>query len=145
MVKALGLMSKKKVTIEPWRKRKIQGDIKILRRDVNILERKPRGQLKNERKYIELDRRYKIARKGLNVVLEQLKQRPTTKTAKIKKEDQRIAQYRQNRMLRTDQKKFFQELNGDFWQEGLILDAKESKNFWETFGVWRSTRLMQND
>ena len=100
--KSLGLKSKKKERTEPWWKRRIQGDIKILRRDVNILERKARGQLKNERKYKELDRRYKIARKGLDVVLEELKQRLTAKTAKIKKYDQRIAQYRQNRMFRTD-------------------------------------------
>ena len=136
VAKALGLKSKKKVRTEPWWKRRIQGDIKILRRDVNILERKARGQLKNERKYKELDRRYKIARKGLDVVLEELKQRLTAKTAKIKKYDQRIAQYRQNRMFRTDQKKFYQELNGDFWQKGLITDAEESKKFWgDTWNV----------
>ena len=114
VAKALGLKSKKKERTEPWWKRMIQRDIKILRRDVNMLERKARGQLKTERRYKKLDRRYKIARKGLDVVLEDLKQRLTATTMKIKKCDQRIAQYIQNRTFRIDQKKFYPELNGDF-------------------------------
>ena len=68
VAKALGMKRKKNERTEPWWKRRIQENIKILRRDVNMLERKTRGQLKNERKYKELDRRYKIARKGLDVV-----------------------------------------------------------------------------
>ena len=65
VAKALGLKSKKEERTEPWRNRRIQANRKILRRDVNALERKARGQLINERKYKELDRRYKLVKKGI--------------------------------------------------------------------------------
>ena len=105
VAKELGLQYQRKDTkkTEPWWKRRIEGDIKILIGDINILERKRKDQLKDMRKYIDLERRYWI--KGLTTVIEVLKQRSKAKTEKIKRYQQRIHQYRQNRMFRTYQKK----------------------------------------
>ena len=87
-------------------KRKIKGDIKVLRRDITILERKRKNQLKDVVKYTDLQRRYWIKKKGLTTVMEELKQRLKAKTEKIKRYQLRIHQYKQNRTFTTDQKEF---------------------------------------
>jgi len=46
-----------------------------------------------------LSERYKIDQKGLSTVLEELKQRVLAKMAKIKHYNERIQQYRQNRLF----------------------------------------------
>ena len=48
--------------------------------------------------------------------------------------EQRITQYRWNRLFETDQKKVYEEFNGDFNGESVIPDAVESKSFWN--GIW---------
>ena len=103
-----------------WWKGRIERDIKTLRRDINILERKRKDQLKAMGKYVELDRKYNIKKKGLTTVIEELKQRMMAKSVKIKRYQQRISQYRQNRILSVDQKRIYQELDGD--------DREEQKN-----------------
>ena len=88
--------------VEPWWKRKIEGDIKRIGREVNILEREKRGEIKSKRKVKELENKYNIKRKGLTLVIEELKQKLLAKSAKIKQYEQRITQSRQNRMFETD-------------------------------------------
>ena len=68
------------------------------------------------------------------MVLEELKQKLVAKSAKIKRYEQRITQYRQNRLFETDQKKVYKELNGEFNGDSVIPDAEESKSFWN--GIW---------
>ena len=48
VAKELGLKEQRKDAkkTEPWWKRRIKGDIKVLKRDINILERKRKDQLK---------------------------------------------------------------------------------------------------
>ena len=53
-----------------------------------------------------------------------------TKSGKIKRYDQRINQFRQNRMFNIDQKKVYKELNSG----EVIPDAEESRKFW--FDIW---------
>ena len=122
---------------EPWWKRRIQRDIKRLQKYIGVLERKKRGELRKRGKYKMLERRYKIKGKGLNVVLEELKQRTAAKKAKVNRYVQRMKQYLQNRMFNVDQKKFYQELNGESRQEKIIPDAEESKIFWSS--IWDNT------
>ncbi|XP_063599202.1 uncharacterized protein LOC134775604 [Penaeus indicus] len=50
---------------EPWWKRRIKVSIKEIRKHINILERKERGDLKRMEKYKELEQKYRIKRKGL--------------------------------------------------------------------------------
>ena len=128
---------------DPWWKRRIQGDIKELRKDVNILERKRKDQLKHMAKYNQLDKKYRITNKGLTTVIEELKQRITAKASKIKRFDQRITQYRQNRTFNIDQKKIFKELDGNIRHERVIPDAEESKRFWSD--IWSKEKRHNND
>ena len=58
--------------------------------------------MRGKRRLDELDGKYRIKRKGLNVVTEELKQRLTAKSAKIKRYEQRISLYKINNMFKSD-------------------------------------------
>ena len=45
---------------------------------------------------------------------EEIKQRVKAKAAKIKRYDERIKQFRENQLFRTDQSRFYKELNGNY-------------------------------
>ena len=64
---------------------------------VNILERKRIGALKRTEKYKILEDQRKVKRNGLNMALEELKQRLQANS--MKRYDQRIKQYRINRLF----------------------------------------------
>ena len=83
-------------------KRRIKQSVQELQKHINILERKKRGEIKKKKKYREIEHKYGVKKKGLNVVLEELKQRIQAKATKIKRYDQRIDQYRINRMFQQD-------------------------------------------
>ena len=99
----------KEKKVPRW-KRRIEGDIKRLRKDVCLLDRKEKNELgrmgpKKSRKLREMEEKYRVRRKGLKTVIEELKQRMIAKSAKIKRYEQRINQFRLNRMFYVDQKK----------------------------------------
>ena len=75
-----------------------------LRKHISILERNKLGETKKKEKYKAIEHSYRVKKKGLNVVLEELKQRLQAKATKIKKYDQRIEQYRIKRLSQQDQK-----------------------------------------
>ena len=116
-------------TTEPWRIGRIQSSITSIRRHINIMERKKKGDLKKDVKYRTLDRKYFIKNKGVDVVLEELKQRLQAKSKKIKRYEQRIEQFRLNKLFQQDQKKVYQQLNGKTGNYEKP-DAKDSKEFW---------------
>ena len=119
---------------EPWWKRRIKNSINELRKHINILERNRRGEVRKKGKYLEVAKKYKMKEKGQNVVTEELKQRLQAKAAKLKRYEQRIQQFRVNRMFDQDQKRVYQELNGTARAAGVTPDADESKIFWS--GIW---------
>ena len=81
-----------------------------------------------------MERKYNLKTNGLTVAIEELKQRVIAKKAKVKRYEQRIKQYRQNRLFSVDQKRFHQEINGESRQEKIIPNAEESKRLWG--GIW---------
>ena len=119
---------------EPWWKRRIENDIKLLRRSISILDQKMRGKLRRIWKFKELEKKYRIRKKGVRVVFEELKQRLVAKKTKIKRYEQRYQQYVQNRMFRVDQKKFYQSLRGVSNKEKVVPDSGGSVRFWN--GIW---------
>ena len=64
------------------------------------------------------------------MVIEELKQRVLAKKSKINRYDQRIKQFRQNRMFYTSQKQFYQEISGETRRSDITPDSEESKKFW---------------
>ena len=84
---------------EPWWKRRIEGDIRTIRKDLNVLVRFMRNDVTRKTgKYSSLERKYNLKAKGVREVIEELKQRLKVKSAKIRRYENRINQYRQNRM-----------------------------------------------
>ena len=76
----------------------------------------------------ELNEIYRVKRKGLKTLIEILKQRLLAKSAKVRRYQQRIDQFRQNRIFDFDQKK-----------------VKKVKDFGVIFGVSRKgTNEKQN-
>ena len=119
---------------EPWWKRRRQESTKTILKDISVPDRKAKGELRNQQKYRALSRKHHIARKGLKVVTEELKQRLIAKKAKLMRYDQRIEQYEQNRLYRVDQKRFYHEINGERTNEAVIPDSDESQKFWSD--IW---------
>ena len=131
IAKEIGLkQTAKKQNKEPWWKRRIEGDIRMLTKDINILERKKRGELRKRGKFTQLEKKYNIGRKKITTVIEELKQRVLAKAAKIKRYGQRVMQYKQNMLFQQDQKRFYQELNRTVRIDDIFPDADDSKKFW---------------
>ena len=89
-----------------------------------------------KRKLSELNERYRVKRKGLKIVIEELKQRLLAKSAKVRRYQQRIEQFRQNRIFYFDLKKMSAEFNEDEVRPSDVPNVEESKRFW---GDLRST------
>ena len=53
---------------EPWWKRRIENDIKLLRRNISILDQKMRGKLRRNWKFKELEKKYRIRKKGVRLL-----------------------------------------------------------------------------
>ena len=70
---------------EPWWKRRIEEDVKQLKKDTNILERVKKGQIgaHKEGKAKLVEEKYRVKRKGLTTAIKELKQRVLIKAAKI--------------------------------------------------------------
>ena len=122
---------------DPWWKKRIVEDTKQLRKDIHILERVKKGQIgaHKEGKAKLVEEKYRVKRKVLITVIEELKQRVLAKAAKISQYEQRIQQYRINRWFKVDQKKVYNEFHGQTGSSnGDIPNAEESRTFWS--GIW---------
>ena len=78
----------------------------------------------------ELNERYRVKRKGLKTVTQELKQRMLAKSAKVRRYQQRIEQLRQNRIFYFEQKKMYAEFNRYGLRLSDVPNAEESKIFW---------------
>ena len=86
-----------RVKNEPRWKRRIEGDIKKLRQDVNLLTRDLQRELelkkKQKKKMKDLYEKYRVKKKWLKTVIEELKQRMLGKSEKLRKYEKRIGQF----------------------------------------------------
>ena len=71
-----------------------------------------------------------MKKKGIKTVVEELKQIMIGKSAKIKRYNQRINQFRQDRTFSVDQKKVYKELNGGEARTNEVPDDEESRRSW---------------
>ena len=92
---------------EPWWLRMIKSKIQQLRTDISRLENHMSGEIRKSKISDQLKRKYKIDVKEPSVVLEELKQRLNAQAAKLKRNQERHKQYRQNRMFETNQRRLF--------------------------------------
>ena len=114
-------------------KRRIERDIKRLRQKVNFLERKSKGELvlKKKRKLNELSEIYRVKRKGLKTAIEELKQRNLSKSAQLRRHEQRIEQFRQDRIFHFGQERCTRIQ----WRWGKIMYQMLKNLRWVTFGA----------
>ena len=117
---------------EPRWKPRIEGDMKRLKQEVNVLERESKGELglKKKRKLSELNERNGVKSKGLQTVSEELKQGMLAKSVNIRRYEQKIEHFRQNRIFDFDQKKIYAEFNVGGVRSNDVPNAEESKRFW---------------
>ena len=88
-----------------------------------------------KRKVSELNERYRVKRKGLKTVIEELKQRLVAKSAKVRRYQQRIEQFGQNRIFDFDLKTMYAEFNGDEVRPSDAPNAEERKDFGAILGA----------
>ena len=120
-----------------WWKRRIEGDIRHLRKDINILERVKKDQIGTRKEGTAklIVEKYRVKRKGLTIVIKKLKQRILAKAAKIARYEQRIHQYRINRLFKVDQKRVYNEFNGQMGNNrGEMPNTEEIRTYWS--GIW---------
>ena len=77
-----------------------------MRQEIKFLERESKGKLglKIKCKLSKSNERRRVKRKGLKTVIEELGQRKLAKSAKVRRYEQRIEQFMQNRIFAFDQK-----------------------------------------
>ena len=126
---------KKKERKEPFWKRRIEGDIKKLRQDLSRIDMWFKGKWRNAKakEKQDLDKKYKLKAKGFNTVREELRQRITAKSTKIRRYSNRIKQFQDNRLYKSNQGMFFKQINGG--QERTIPpNPGEATKFWND--IW---------
>ena len=96
---------------EPMWKRRLQNKIKELRKDLRQLQASKDKDIINFRHWERLERQYSITLKRLNVVIEELKQRITAISAKVRRSQGWGDRYRQNRLFENNPSQFYRELD----------------------------------
>ena len=91
---------------EPFWKRKFLRDISRLRKYLSRLEAWFAGRWKKNKKKenVLLHQKYGLRRKGFTLVMEELKHRICAKATKVKRYDNRIKQFQDNRSFKNNQK-----------------------------------------
>ena len=92
---------------EPVWKRRLQNNVKELRKDLSQLEASKDKDISNFRHWERLERKYSIRVKRLNVVIEELKQRTAAIAAKVGRYHRRV----ENRLFENNQRQFYRELD----------------------------------
>ena len=75
-----------------------------------------------------------MKKKGIETVIEELEQRIVALGARMERYTNRVKQDRQNKLLETNQRRLYQELNGENISETVAPDAEQGKEFWS--GIW---------
>ena len=118
----------------PWWKRRLEGQIKELRKDLSRIEQMNKGAMKDSDIRNRLMEKYRVRGKGMSVVIEEVKQRIKAKAAKVKRYDDRVKQFRQNNLFRSNQRQLFKELDGKSDDEQAAPEPDEARTFWS--GLW---------
>ena len=124
---------------EPSWKKRILRDINRLRKDLSRIEAWFAGRWKKDKNKEKglLDQNYGLRRKVFTLVMGELKQRITAKATKVKRYDNKIKQFQENRNFRTNQGKFFKILEGKE-ERTKPPNAEDATAFWKE--IW-STKV----
>ena len=122
--KKIGIPSKSmKGKSKPGWEFRLQTQIKNLRKQAKIIkQKKDAGIIRNRKK--------KTTQEKLTIQLEEINQKVLAKEGRLKRYRQRGKQYRQNRTFQNNERKFYQQLEGDYNKTYQQPDAKETQRFW---------------
>ena len=120
---------------EPFWKRRILTDISRLRKDLSRIEAWFAGRWKKDKKKEKdwLDQKYGLRRKGFTLVMEEQEQRITAKASKVKRYDNNIKQFQDNKNFETNQGRFSKNLEGKE-ERTKPLNAEDATAFWKR--IW---------
>ena len=119
---------------EPIWKRRMRKKIDELRGAVGTLQRKQKGEIKKRKGVSYIERKYHVKKKGIETVIQEPQQRIVALAARMERYTNRVKQYRQNKLSETNQRRLYQELNGENMSETVAPDAEQSKEF--SSGIW---------
>ena len=118
---------------DPWWKRRLEGQIQQLRRDLSRLQQLKEGKMTKTRHREDIQKKYQLREKGVKHVIEELKLGIIAKAAKVRRYKERIKQFKQNRLFKEDQSRFYQEINGEE-RSNEVPNKKKAKAFWND--IW---------
>ena len=101
--------SKQQPNVPPWKKR-LEKQLVELRADLSKLNEMSANRLQNKRIKEKLNEKYKIQERGLNHVIEDIKQRVKAKSHKIQRYTSRNKGYQQDKLFQTNQSQLFNQL-----------------------------------
>ena len=95
---------------------------------INKLERERRGETagKGKTNIKELNTKYRVKKKGINLVTEKGNQRFIAKKIKVKRYEQRFSQFSENQLPQVNQKQGYNNLNGKKQGDRIIPNFKDS-------------------
>lgn len=120
----------------PWRRR-MENDIRQYRKDLARACEMKKGQSIRQVGY--LDEKYNIKEKGINHVIEVLKQRIKMMAEKIRRYSGRTEQYKQNRQFSEDEGRFYMEHGRSKDIRVPPPEKEEAKKFWEQ--IWGTAHV----
>ena len=94
-----------------------------------MLTRDLKGEF-GSKKMKELHEKYRVKKKELKTVIEELKQKMLAKDAKVKRYEQSIEQFRQNRIFDLEINKIYAELKRNEIRLNDAPNAEECIKFW---------------
>jgi hypothetical protein len=118
-----------------WKVR-LEQRISNWRTDISCLEHFKAGTLRNIKTKTVLTQRYHLEAKTITEVAEELKQRVLATAKKIERYESRIQQFRQNRQFKTNQRRFYQNLEEGSNNQAEMPDKEETTKFWRD--IWDS-------
>ncbi|XP_067944501.1 uncharacterized protein [Watersipora subatra] len=103
------------------------------------------NNIKEGRQFItrELEQGYWLKKKGIDRVIEKLKQRVTSTAAKIKRYSDRVNQFHTNHLFGTDQKRFYQSLEGKQQKQIPPPEPNVALEFWSN--IWAKPHTHEED
>ena len=87
-----------------------------------IKQKKDAGIIRNKNE--------KTTRGKLTIQLEEINQKVMAKEGRLKRYRRRVKQYRQNSTFQNNERKFYQQLGGNYNKTYQQPDAKETQRFW---------------
>jgi hypothetical protein len=116
----------------PW-VRHIQGSINNIRKDLSaLIEIKQDSRKVKNIKRARLFKKYNIEKEeNLYQLIEELKQKVSAKTQRLSRYRKRQNQYYQNKLFRTDCKKFYNHLRQTYPNVKNAPDKEQAENFWK--------------